>query len=152
DFGPITKENVWRYQQSRGLEVDGICGQETWGALYDDKAPIPPPAPPPGALTLDQQAAIRRIADESPIAQYQWSDRGTAPRGYTQGIALSFGQDYLRLLAEHPAVISFTRARENSDKDALNLYKEDYRRIGAASNETAGINVLINLYALMLGS
>jgi uncharacterized protein (TIGR02594 family) len=152
DFGPITEDNVLRYQHTRGLEVDGIVGQETWGALYADKPPLPPPAPPPGALTLEQQARIRRIASESAIASYLWRDRGQAPRGYTQGMALSFAQDYLRLIAEHPAVVKFTRPRENSDKDALNLYVQDYRRIGAASNEQGGLNVLINLYALMLGS
>jgi uncharacterized protein (TIGR02594 family) len=152
DFGPATEDNVLRYQQTRGLAIDGIVGQETWSALYADKPPIPPPAPPPGALTLEQQAAIRRIASESPIASYLWRDRGQAPRGYTQGMALSFAQDYLRLIAEHPAVVKFTRARQNSDKDALNLYAADYRRIGAASNESGGLNVLINLYALMLGS
>jgi uncharacterized protein (TIGR02594 family) len=152
DFGPATEDNVLRYQETRGLEVDGIVGQETWNALYADKPPIPPPAPPPGALTLEQQTRIRRIASESAIASYSWRDRGQAPRGYTQGMALSFAQDYLRLIAEHPAVVKFTRARENSDKDALNLYAADYRRIGAASNESPGLNVLINLYALMLGS
>jgi uncharacterized protein (TIGR02594 family) len=152
DFGPATKENVVRYQYTRGLEVDGIVGQETWRALYANKPPLPPPAPPPGALTLEQQAAVRRIASESTIASYSWRDRGQAPRGYTQGMALSFAQDYLRLIVKHPAVMKFTRARTNSDKDALNLYAQDYRRIGAASNEQGGLNVLINLYALMLGS
>jgi uncharacterized protein (TIGR02594 family) len=152
DFGDITETNVLRYQQTRGLEIDGICGPETWHALYANKPPIPPPAPPPGALTATQQAAIRRIADQSDISDYEWKDRGVAPRGYMQGMALSFAQDYLRLIAEHPTVVKFTRARENSDKDALNLYREDYHRIGAASNENDGLNVLINLYALMLGS
>jgi len=114
--------------------------------------PLPPPEPPPGALTYEQQAAVKRIASESAIAGYSWRDRGQAPRGYTQGMALAFAQDYLRLAAEHPAVVKIARARENSDKDALNLYATDYRRIGAGSNEHPGINVLTNLYALMLGS
>jgi uncharacterized protein (TIGR02594 family) len=152
DFGPQTEQAVIDYQRARDLEVDGQVGEETWTALYEDKPPIPPPAPPPGALTLQQQTRIRRIASESAIASYSWRDRGQAPRGYTQGMALSFAQDYLRLKAEHPAVVKFCRARENSDKDALNLYVQDYRRIGAASNERGGLNVLINLYALMLGS
>src|SRR5262245_28939587 len=152
DFGSLTDAAVRDYQRSRGLGVDGQCGEQTWTALYENKPPLPPPAPPPGALTLQQQAAVTRIAKESVIAQYSWRDRGRAPSGYTVGMALSFAQDYLRLVVEHPAVVSFTRARENSDKDALNLYAADFRRIGAASNENPGLNVLVNLYALMLGS
>jgi len=150
DFGPITKDNVWRYQQSRGLEIDGICGQETWNALYDDKPPLPQPEPPPGALTTKQQNDIRTIARNSEIADYLWEDRGLAPSGWTEGMAVAFGQDYLRLQANHPALLKMTQARRNSDKDALNVYNNDFRMLGA-SNERAGVEVLINLYALMLG-
>jgi hypothetical protein len=31
-FGPLTETAVRRYQAMRGLEVDGICGQQTWAA------------------------------------------------------------------------------------------------------------------------
>src|SRR5215831_12402677 len=72
DFGPTTYENVVRYQRSRGLDADGICGQQTWGALYDHALPVPPPPPPPGALTAEQQAAIMKMAVESEIAGYSW--------------------------------------------------------------------------------
>lgn len=151
DFGPLTDTAVTNYQRSRGLEIDGICGQETWGALYDKKPPLPPPAPPPGALTAEQQLAVRAIARNSPIASYAWRDRGQAPTGYTQGMALSFAQDYVRFVVHHPTVIEMTKARTHSDKDALNLYATDYAQLGA-SNEHAGLDVLVNLYALMLGS
>jgi len=152
DFGPVTYDNVVRYQRSRGLEIDGIVGEQTWTALYDDAPPLPPPEPPPGALTIVQQNAIKRIADESPISEYLWRDRGMAPRAYTRGMAIAFAQDYVRLQMQHPAVVEMTKPRTNSDTDALNLYAGDYRRIGASSNEQGGPNVLMNLYALMLGS
>lgn len=35
-FGPKTKEAVRRYQQSRGLSVDGIIGCNTWRSLQED--------------------------------------------------------------------------------------------------------------------
>jgi uncharacterized protein (TIGR02594 family) len=150
DFGPVTLDTVDNYQRSRGLEVDGIVGPETWQALYDNKRPLPPPAPPPGAFTPAQQDRIKEIANTSRIATYSWKDRGKAPKGWTQGMALAFAQSYRKLKVDHPAVVEMSKARTNSDKDALNLYQSDYDRLGM-SNHKEGIEVLRHLYALMLG-
>ncbi|HZM25814.1 MAG TPA: peptidoglycan-binding domain-containing protein, partial [Gemmatimonadales bacterium] len=151
EFGPETEENVIRYQTSRGLEVDGIVGEETWQALYNNEPPLPPPEPPPGALTYNQQAAIIKIARDSDIADYSWDDRGKAPAGYTQGMALAFAQTYLKLKADHPAAVEMSKARTSSDKDALNEYLDEFRSHGM-SNEHDGVDTLRHLYALMLGS
>jgi uncharacterized protein (TIGR02594 family) len=151
DFGSVTEEAVIDYQRSRGLEVDGVVGEQTWTALYEEAPPLPPPPPPPGALTLEQQAAIKKIANESWIADYDWDDRGCAPKGFTQGMALSFAQTYLRLLSNHPAAIAMAKARTNSDKDVLNVYGDEFNKLGM-SNERAGADVLRHLYAFMLGS
>ena len=151
DFGPTTLDNVMRYQRTRGLGTDGICGPETWQALYDHKLPVPPPPRPPSALTAEQEAAITRIANESKIADYNWKDRGVAPTGYTQGMALSFGQSYLRLQGEHPAAVEMAKARTSSDKDVLNLWRAQFDALHM-SNERAGDDVLRHLYAFMLGS
>lgn len=151
DFGPTTEENVSRYQASRGLETDGVVGNETWQALYDNMPPLPPPAPPPGALTYEQQAAIIKIANKSDIADYSWEERGSAPVGYTQGMALAFAQTYLKLQAKHSAAVEMAKARTNSDKDALNVYKSSYQKLGM-NNEHDGPDTLRHLYALMLGS
>lgn len=147
DFGGITEDNVRRYQLTRGLEVDGIVGPMTWQALYDQAPPLPPPE---GALTIEQARDIIKIANDSWIADYDWEDRGAAPKGWTQGMALAFAQTYLRLLAGHPAAIEMSKARTNSDKDALDLYRDDFNRLGM-SNEKAGPDVLRHLYALLLG-
>jgi len=151
DFGPATEQNVLRYQASRGLEVDGIAGQETWTALYEDAEPIPLPPPPPDALSVADRERIARLANDSDIAFYSWDDRGVAPTGYIQGMALAFAQTYLKLKAGHPAALDMAKARTDSDKDALNLYRKDFTALGL-SNEEAGADVLRNLYALMLGS
>jgi N-acetylmuramoyl-L-alanine amidase len=152
DFGPTTEDNVRRYQKSRGLDADGVCGQQTWQALYDHKLPVPPPPPPPGALTAEQQAAIMNIANESDIADYEWEDdRGVAPTGFTQGMALSFAQTYLKLLQNHPAAVEMAKARTDSDKDVFNVYRDQFNKLGMP-NETAGIDTLRHLYAFMLGS
>jgi len=151
DFGGITEEAVLDYQRTRGLYVDGIVGQETWTALYQHKLPLPPPAPPPPALTDAQQETIKRIATESRIAQYDWEDRGVAPTGYIQGMALAFAQTYRKLKVDHPAAIEMARARTSSDQDALNLYRDEFDGLDM-SNETSGIDTLRHLYVMMLGS
>lgn len=152
DFGQVTQDNVTRYQQSRGLGVDGEVGEETWGALYDNLPPLPPPAPPPGELTAKQQVDIQSIANTSWIADYDWKDRGSAPVGYTQGMALAFAQTCKKLKAGHPAAIEMAKANtHNDDKDALSWYASDFAKLGM-SNESAGIDTLRHLYALMLGS
>jgi len=151
DFGSETEQNVVRYQTSRGLEVDGVVGQETWSALYADAPPLPPPAPPPGALTAEQQSDVKNIAKTSKIAKFSWPDRGVAPTGYVEGMALSFAQDVVRLKANHPTVVEMAKARTNSDKDALNVYKDEYHQLGMW-NEHSGIDTLRHLYVMMLSS
>jgi len=154
DFGPITNDNVLAYQFSRGLGVDGQCGQQTWGALYDNApAVITPPTPPPNPLTPDQQAAIKRIAEDSDIADYDWEDRGEASLGYTSGMALAFAQTLLKLQAGHLAAVEMAKARTNSDKDVFNLWRDEFENEGMPNEaSTPAATRLRHLYAFMLGS
>ena len=91
-----------------------------------------------------------RIADDSTIADYNWDDRGIAPTGWTQGMALAFGQSYKKLKVGHAGVVRMSQPRKDSEYDALNLYREDFTELGM-SNEAPGIDTLRHLYALMLG-
>ncbi|HEX9258508.1 MAG TPA: peptidoglycan-binding protein [Acidimicrobiales bacterium] len=45
DFGPLTKGAVVRFQLRAGIDVDGVVGSQTWGALkpYADAHPMEPP-------------------------------------------------------------------------------------------------------------
>lgn len=151
DFGGLTDTAVRDYQRTRGLDVDGLVGEQTWTALYENRPPLPPPPPPPHAIGARDQAAIMDIANSSSIANYSWDDRGVAPRGYTQGMALSFAQTYLKLKQGHRAAVEMAKARTDSDKDALDVYRSDFSSLGM-SNESDGIETLRHLYALMLGS
>jgi hypothetical protein len=148
DFGNGTEDAVTQYQATRGLAADGICGEQTWAALYDGKPPLPPP---PHALDERDIEAICVIADESEIAEYPWKDRGVAPPGFTQGMALAFAQTYRKLQLGHQAAVEMAKARTGSDKDALNIYRSQFDALGM-SNEAAGALTLRHLYALMLGS
>src|SRR5215471_2916516 len=76
DFGPGTEQAVADYQRSRGLVADGICGPDTWRALYE-RAPVLfplPRYPEVAALSGRDQRAIRKIAHTSVIASYAWKD------------------------------------------------------------------------------
>ena len=46
DFGSTTEALLKEFQRTKGLEVDGICGEETWAAL-GAVAPEPGPEPEP---------------------------------------------------------------------------------------------------------
>ena len=148
DFGSLTENATTEYQRTRGLAADGICGPNTWGALYANLGPIPPP---PHALSSQEIKDICQIANESVISNYNWKDRGTAPVGYMQGMACAFAQSYRKLKQGHMAALTMASARTNSDKDALNIYKMAFNALGM-SNEQDGIDTLRHLYALMLGS
>jgi peptidoglycan hydrolase-like protein with peptidoglycan-binding domain len=150
DFGPTTYDNVIRYQRSRGLDSDGICGPQTWQALYDHKLPVPPPPPPPGALTPEQQAIIMRMAIGSEIAKYSWEDRGIGPDGWIMGLALSFAQSYKKLKVGHPAMERVARANTHDDDDVCMVYLEEFNDLGM-SNEVSGPDVLRHIYAFLIG-
>src|SRR5262249_22720468 len=101
DFGSLTDSAVRNYQTSRGLMIDGVAGQQPWSALYNDTPAKPQPQIPP-AFTAEEQQHISNLALNSRIANYSWRDRGRAPNGYLQGMALAFGQTYRKLLSQHP--------------------------------------------------
>jgi hypothetical protein len=148
DFGGATDTAVRDYQRSRALDVDGICGQDTWNAL-DTHAPFVPPLP--SLLSVKDQEAIRNIASESRIQQYNWQDRGIMPPGYCQGMALAFAVTYLQLIDDVSWAIEMAKANtHNSDKDVLSWYAGKFDDLGM-SNDRPGPDTLRHLFALMLG-
>lgn len=40
-YGPMTTQAVIDFQKQAGLEVDGVCGPDTWEALTGEKSPEP---------------------------------------------------------------------------------------------------------------
>jgi hypothetical protein len=145
DFGPITDSEVREFQRTRGLPVTGVVNDDTWAAL---EAQMPPTLP---SLPSSSVAAIMLIASRSEVASYSWRDRGQAPDGYTQGMALAFAQSYLRLKARHPAVIEMAQANTHDDDvDAISWFNSDFEAIDMR-NEVPGPNVLRHLYVMLLG-
>src|SRR5262252_6647599 len=126
---------------------DGICHAVAMSLSGKKKPEL---SRVPKAFTMRDQSAICDIANESTIARYVWKDRGVAPVGYMQGMALAFAQTYRKLRLGHPAAMEMSKARTDSDKDALNIYKARFDQFDM-SNEENGDDTLRHLYALMLG-
>lgn len=151
DFGPQTDAQVKVYQASKGVTADGVVGDKTWAVLDAEfHFPLyPPPLPP--ALTKDIVDKIAQVAKGHPIAHYDWQDRGKAPLGYTQGMALAYAQACVRLGAGDPIALEMAKANtHDGNVDALAWYDTNFMAIGM-SNEKAGQDTLRHLFVLMMG-
>jgi len=71
DFGDETEKAVIAFQTARKLEVDGICGDQTWGALNAAPPVVAPPAPAPAPVA---NARVR---------EFQYWSRKAGMRDYT---------------------------------------------------------------------
>jgi len=149
DFGSRTDSATRGFQASRALAADGIIGPQTWDALENDKPPYVPPGLPPVLSDADIEN-ITQIAMNSPIARYNWRDRGMAPPGYTKGFALSFANVYRKLKVGHAPSIEMAKAKTTNSKDVLVVYAAEFAALGM-DNNTAGADTLRHLYALQLG-
>jgi hypothetical protein len=147
-FGALTEQAVIDYQRTRGLEVDGIVGPQTWDAL-DSAAPAIPL--PPAMLSEQEQDDIREIARTSGISKYSWDDRGKGPIGYYEGMALAYAVTYLQLKDDVSWAVDMARANtHNADKDVLSWYAGFFEDADMDNSES-GPDTMRHLWALMLG-
>ena len=106
------------------------------------------------ASAVVTSAAIDRItgiAADSPIARFNWAQRGRAPAGYIKGMALVYGRVYCKLTAGNLAVLDMARAKSGDPAhDALAWYDDIFRSVGM-NNDSTGPDTLRHLFVLMLG-
>lgn len=134
EFGPTTDSALRTFQASHGLEVDGIAGPQTWAALM--------PTTRLAQVAVDKIIAAART---SVLARVEWTDRGRAPIGYINGMAVAFGEVYSKLKAGDVAASFMARAANINDTehDALAWYQ--------AVGISAGVETLIALFKLLIG-
>ena len=151
DFGPITEGAVGDYQEQHGLQPDGIVGPKTWASLEQvyGLPPYPPALLPP--LDQDTIDTITNLAAASEIARYGWRDRGTAPIGYTKGMAIAWSTVVRRFMAGDSSALEMARADTRIDSvDALSWYSSAFDELGM-DNSQDGIDTLRHLWVLLMG-
>ena len=95
--------------------------------------------------------AITAIASASSIARYQWRNRGRAPAGYINGMAVAYATVCLKLYAGDSAAREMAKANSHlADKDALSWYAGIFDGHGLG-NDADGISTLRHLFVLLLG-
>jgi peptidoglycan hydrolase-like protein with peptidoglycan-binding domain len=135
DFGNITATQVEGFQKACGLSPDAIVGPMTWDAVDE--------------LERRLVDGDERLADASPIDEYEWPDRGISPPGYITGMSLCYAitaQDF-----EKAAAYAGTMAKGlgSSDVDALKWYESDLKAKGCKLDTAA--DRLRSLFVLMIG-
>ena len=151
-FGPETERAVIQFQDHHNLDNDGIIGPKTWAKLEEvyDLGPYPTPMLRP--LLLDVIGEIEITAAESDVADMIWADdRGTAPLGYTVGMALAYATCVRKFEQGDMTAHEIARAETgDTDHDALALYRSQFAKIGMI-NSVAGRGVLRSVFVFLLG-
>jgi hypothetical protein len=93
---------------------------------------------------------ITTIAADSPIARFNWHQRGRAPAGYIKGMALVYARVYCKLKAGNAAALEMATHSGDPAHDALAWYDEIFRDVGISNDHTSP-DTLRHLFVLMLG-
>lgn len=113
---------------------------------FSKPVPIPPAKPIEPIPSLD---GILSIVATSDCAKYYWKDRGRAPLGYLQGIALTFARCVCNF--NYPSVQIMAQKRTMNDTtDALSWYNSNFNKLGMYNNETS-LDTLRHNFVLLIG-
>jgi peptidoglycan hydrolase-like protein with peptidoglycan-binding domain len=118
EFGPDTDKAVRAFQVSHGLDVDGVVATDTWSALLG-RTPMRAVQAAATSLAPALIGQITALARSSALARISWRERGVAPVGYINGVAVTFARVYLKLKAGDSAALAMTAPIGGPRTDAL---------------------------------
>ena len=94
---------------------------------------------------------IIELAAGSALAKVVWRDRGRAPLGYVEGMALVYGRVYAKFKDKDPAALDMAKKNSGDDvRDALSWYNSNFKALHM-SNDVSGVNTLRHLFVLQIG-
>lgn len=94
---------------------------------------------------------IIAVARKSSVATLNWKDRGTAPAGYVNGMAVAFGRVYANLCRNESAAMDMAQADTgNAATDAIAHFQPEFSKLGM-DNSDGGTHVLRHLFVLLYG-
>jgi len=96
--------------------------------------------------------AIADLANGTPIASFNWADRGVAPPAYVRGMAVGFARTYCKLNANRDAASETAVAVDPNDTatDALAFLATDFAN-ASMDNSNSGVDVLRHVFVLLMG-
>jgi hypothetical protein len=105
-------------------------------------------------LTGRYSQQIIAVADASSCAKYSWKNRGSAPKGYVKGVALSFARSLCRYRAgsstNRAAQVMSMANTHKASVDVLPHYQSILSKLKIAVN-VAGENTMRALFTIGLG-
>jgi peptidoglycan hydrolase-like protein with peptidoglycan-binding domain len=152
DFGGATAAAVEAFQRKHGLDpVDGVVGKDTWAAL-DKEFNLPPyPTPFLAPLAPETVQEIEDAAASSDAADLLWVDRGQAPLGFIQGMALAYATCVRKYEAGDLNAAEMAKADTgNTATDALAYFRPEFQALGM-DNSRPGRRTLRHVFVLLLG-
>ena len=128
-----------------------IIGERAEDIGLPDIPEVPGVVKPLPPLTDREMDEISEIVKESGVADFQWKDRGEAPYGYVEGMAVAFANVVRKHERGVSTVIEMAKANtKNRDKDALAWYADAFAALRMKTDKP-GLETLRHLWTLLFG-